>query len=111
MTDQTTNIEGGMTLTELQSMHSTFVEEMGWRYSKTPLESVALICEEIGELTHELRKKHLDYDACGDELADIILRAIDLAKEMNIDIGAAVECKARKNIANIDAIKAKGRVI
>lgn len=96
-------------LREHQRRHRKFVIEMGWANSKTPLESVALICEEIGELTHELRVPVINVEAVGNELADIILRTIDLAGELNVDIDLAVEKKIDVNIDRIDEIRAKGR--
>lgn len=98
-----------MDIQELQNKHAVFIAAMGWRNSKSPLECTALICEEIGELTHELRQYNIDNDAVASELADIILRAVDLASEMGLDIQAAVERKVRNNMSNIEQIKAKGR--
>jgi len=84
---------------------------MGWDNTKTPLESVALIHEEVAELGHELRQKEINKEATGFEMADIILRVMDLAEEMEINIGGAVFDKISHNHSNIDAIKAKGRKI
>ena len=100
----------GGTIRSIQTIHGAFVETMGWRKNKQPLECVALICEEIGELTHELRVEHPNAELVGNEIADIILRAIDLGNEFDIDIDAAVDRKMRHNLNNIAAIKAKGRV-
>tara|TARA_R110000782_G_scaffold85868_1_gene166839 strand:+ start:133 stop:447 length:315 start_codon:yes stop_codon:yes gene_type:complete len=98
-------------LSEFALEHRKFIVAMGWDYSKSPLESVALICEEIGELTHELRQPIVDKEKAGQEIADIILRAIDLAYEMDIDPSAAVFKKIINNFDNIEKHKAKGRVI
>ena len=120
-----------MNFEEAQKWHREFVVKMGWDNSKTPLESVALIGEEIGELaveldglnavkiaglmktfsqlTHELRRNKFDPAKTGNELADVILRVLDLAGELDIDIGGAVFDKISLNHENIEAIKAKGR--
>ena len=97
------------TIQELQERHSEFIEAMGWRGSKSSLECCALICEEIGELTHELRAKVINHAAVCDELADIMLRTMDLASELNIHIAPAMKNKIEKNIENIERHKAKGR--
>lgn len=99
-----------ISITEIQERHRDFVELINGWGSKTPLESTALICEEIGELTHELRQQVIDLEKVGAELADIILRAVDLAREMGIDIENSLISKIDENFRNIDAIKAKGRI-
>ncbi len=96
---------------DLRRWHRGFIEQMGWANSKTPLECVALICEEIGELTHELRMAEIDKEAAGFELADIMLRTMDLASELDIDIEGAVFQKICHNFDNIEKIKAKDRVV
>lgn len=95
----------------IQLLHEQFIDDMGWRNSKSPLESTALICEEIGELTHELRQATIDRVATADEMADIILRVIGLAADLDIDMEQAVLNKVRKNRDNIEAIRAKKRVV
>jgi len=99
------------TLIDLQNDHREFVVAMGWDNSKTPLESVALIHEEVAELGHELRQWKTDENAVSDELADVILRVIDLSAELGINIQKAVEFKITHNLANIEHHKAKGRRI
>lgn len=100
-----------MDLEQLQIKHRKFVEDMGWAFSKTPLECVALIHEEAAELGKELRQPVLNKIFVGQELADIILRTIDLAKELEIDISQALLNKVKYNINNIKEHKAKGRKV
>ena len=99
----------GNTIRTLQQRHNEFVEAMGWRGTKKPLEAVALICEEIGELTHELRAPEINTVNVGDEMADIVIRTMDLASEMGIDLDHAIDQKINKNMVNLDHHKAKGR--
>ena len=82
---------------------------MGWGNTKSPLEAVALIHEEVAELGQELRQHVIDLEKTGDEMADIILRTVDLAQEMGINLDAAVDSKIDKNMSNIARHKAKGR--
>ena len=97
------------TLGDFQHAHRKFVIKMGWDNSKTPLEAVALIHEEAAELGHELRQGNIDRHKVGFELADLILRTVDLAGELGIDITSSTAAKIEYNIKNIATHKAKGR--
>ena len=68
---------------------------MGW-HNKTPLEYLALIASEVGEAVNECRGER-PTDALGEELADIILRVVDLAQHCDIDIQAQVLRKMKIN--------------
>lgn len=94
-------------IAEIQKRHSEFVEMMNWRGMKSPLEATALICKEIGELTHELRQNKIDLEKVGAKLAGIILRTIDLAIELEVDIEQALTSKVNENFKNIDSISRK----
>lgn len=64
---------------------------------------------EVSELWEAYRKKELDkpceksshmeepISCAGEELADIIIRALDMAHQLNVDIGKAVYIKSRYN--------------
>jgi len=75
-----------------------WVESQGW-HNKTILECLALIASEVGEAINECRgsKPTLEF---GSELADIILRTLDLAKICNIDIETELRNKIISNIKN-----------
>ena len=96
-------------LKEFQEQHNQFIEEMGWRGNKTPLEAVALIHEEAAELGHELRSHKVNEHLVALEMADIVIRTMDLASEMGIDLEEASQKKLDYNAANIVRLKAKGR--
>ena len=68
----------------LSLMQYDWVERMGW-HNKTVLEALALIASEVGEAVNECRGDE-PTDDFGSELADIILRTIDLAQWQGIDI-------------------------
>lgn len=65
-----------------------WVERSGW-HNKTPLECLMLVVSECGEAANECRGV-TPTEHFGEELADIILRTIDLAHDHNIDIEAQV---------------------
>lgn len=73
---------------DIAARHFDWVERMGW-HNKTVLEALALIASEIGEAAAEC------YDdeptaKFGEELADIVLRTLDLAHWQGVDLDAVV---------------------
>ena len=80
-----------MDILELQKKQYDWVERMGW-HNKTTLESLALISSEVGEAVNECRGEKPSSDF-GSELADIILRTVDLAETEGIDIAKEIEIK------------------
>ena len=72
-----------------------WVERMGW-HNKTVLEALALIGSEVGEAVNECRGDE-PTEKLGEELADIILRTLDLAQWQGIDIEKAITDKMAIN--------------
>ena len=73
-----------MNLRTIATTQFAWVERMGW-HNKTVLECLALIASEVGEAINECRGEEPTAEF-GPELADIILRTVDLAKATGIDI-------------------------
>jgi len=73
-----------MNINKLAEKQWAWVERMGW-HNKTPLECLGLVCSEAGEAMNECRGD-VPTPEFGTELADIILRTIDLAHDFKIDI-------------------------
>ena len=86
-----------MHINELAAKHYEWVERMGW-HNKTVLEALALIASEVGEAVNECRGEE-PTKALGEELADIILRVVDLAQWQGIDLAAEIAAKMEKNEA------------
>jgi len=84
-----------MHLNELSRRNWEWVESQGW-HNKTPLECLMLVVSECGEAANECRGEK-PTDHFGEELADIILRTIDLAENHGINIEAAVLRKMKIN--------------
>lgn len=77
-----------MNLNLLAQKHYEWVEAMNW-HNKTVLEALALIASEIGESAYE----HLDEvptEHFGEELADIMLRTLDLGCWQKVDMNTEV---------------------
>lgn len=78
-----------MNFNKIAQTHYEWVENMNW-HNKTVLEALALIASEVGEASFE----HLDdYPTThfGEELADIMLRSLDLAYWQQVDLNKEVE--------------------
>lgn len=74
---------------DIGARHFNWVERMGW-HNKTVLESLALIASEVGEAADESFTTPPSQNL-GSELADIILRTVDLAKTTEVDLNAVMQ--------------------
>lgn len=79
----------------MAKVQHNWVERMGW-HNKTVLEALALIASEVGEAVNECRGEE-PTEKLGEELADIILRTLDLAEWQGIDIEKAITDKMAIN--------------
>jgi len=84
-----------MKINEVAQKNYQWVEKMGW-HNKTTLEALALVASEVGEAINECRNEK-PTDAFGEELADIILRVLDIAHWQGIDIEKEITNKMVKN--------------
>lgn len=65
----------------------------------TAAERIALIHSEASEALEELRQDPVNQEKLGAELADIVIRTLEMAVTLDIDIGEAI---AKKHAINID---------
>ena len=73
------------------------------------LANLALIHSEVSEALEAVRK---DPDHIGEELADVLIRTLELAHMLGIDIGPLTEAKMRQNRVRADVpARAGGKVI
>jgi len=84
-----------MKINEIAKKNYLWVEEMGW-HNKTTLEALALVASEVGEAINECRHEEPS-DTFGEELADIILRVLDIAHWQGINIEQEIDSKMKKN--------------
>jgi len=84
-----------MKVNEIAKKNYQWVEKMGW-HNKTVLEALALVASEVGEAINECRNEK-PTDAFGEELADIVLRVLDIAHWQDIDIEQKIIDKMEKN--------------
>ena len=85
-----------MQISELAKKQYAWVESMNW-HNKTTLESLALIASEVGEAINECRGQ-TPTERLPAELADIILRTVDLAEVLGIDIEQTILDKLEINL-------------
>jgi len=73
-----------MTYNEFSTRHHAWVGAMGW-HKRSNLEAMAMIYSEVGESVDEMTAQGLTPHFSG-ELADIVLRTVDMAIENQINI-------------------------
>lgn len=96
----------GMSIQHFISIHYAWLVTRGYTQA-TPLESLALIAGEIGEAVNCCRYGTPD-ENLPEELADIVLRTMGLARILGIDLEEALMNKIEKNYASGDN---RGRTI
>ena len=106
------------TLAELKAAILEFVHERDWERFHNPKNlSMALAAEAAELMEHFLWDTPEDSEASGtseavaDELADIIIYAIEFANITGIDIAGSIEVKMRKNALKYPVEKARGNAL
>ena len=84
-----------MKINDIAKQNFLWVEKMGW-HNKTTLEALALVASEVGEAINECRNEK-PTDAFGEELADIVLRVLDIAHWQGIDLEKEILAKMAIN--------------
>jgi NTP pyrophosphatase (non-canonical NTP hydrolase) len=84
-----------MQINRIAKKQFKWVERHNW-HNKTNLEFLALIASEVGEAINECRMQN-PTENFGSELADIILRVLDLSVVNKIDIQNEIKRKMRAN--------------
>ena len=96
-------------LRDLAERQWAWVEARGWHNKNSPLEYLALIASEVGEAVNECRGEKVS-ENFPFELADIILRVVDMAEQYGFDIGHYVVEKMELNKKR-ENIKASGKKV
>jgi len=84
-----------MKINDIAEKNYQWVEKMGW-HNKTTLEALALVASEVGEAINECRHEQ-PTQAFGEELADIVLRVLDIAHWQGVDMEKEIREKMLKN--------------
>jgi NTP pyrophosphatase (non-canonical NTP hydrolase) len=86
-----------MDINNIAEKNYQWVESMGW-HNKSVLEALALVASEVGEAINECRQEEPS-PAFKEELADIVLRVLDIAHWQGINIEEAILQKMEINQA------------
>lgn len=92
-----------ITLRDVQRRMHAFVRSRGWYSARSakpqaPRNLASSLAIEVGEvLEHFQWGDAVDASAVGDELADVVLYAAQLANVLDVDLGAAVRGKLAAN--------------
>ena len=107
------------TLSDAKQAINRFVDERDWLQYHDPKNLVMAMMSEVGELadkfrwisnqkSHEFAASPEHAEDVADELADVMMFAIELASVCNIDIATAINSKLQKNAERYPIEKAKG---
>lgn len=114
-----THDKAALDIGAIQAGQRAFVAAREWQKFHTPKNLAMALAGEAGELvelfqwlTAEESRAIMDEpraaEAVRDELADVLLYVLRLADVLQIDVGAAVRAKMRKNEAKYPADRVRG---
>jgi|SRR5690554_6730286 len=85
--------EHGDTMKETIDAINAMRKRLGWDKSDDLKSLIHFLNEEVEELTQEIDKKELDFDAIEQELADVLMVALALADDLDLDVDAIIKKK------------------
>lgn len=114
LTDSTT------TVSDLKTRVLTFVRERDWEQFHSPKNLSMALAAEAGELmehflwatpeaSREIAADRVKRGKIADELADVVIYALEFANMTGLDVAAAIEAKMAANAAKYPVEKARGR--
>ena len=112
--------DSATTVSELKSRVLAFVRERDWEQFHTPKNLSMALAAETGELmehflwatpeqSQAISKDPVKRAMIADELADVVIYAIEFANITGLDISAAIEAKMAANAKKYPVEKSKGR--
>ena len=112
--------DSATTISELKTRVLAFVRERDWEQFHTPKNLSMALAAETGELMEHFlwstgeQSRAIVNDATkrakiADELADVVIYAIEFANMTGLDIAAAIEAKMAANAKKYPVEKARGR--
>jgi dCTP diphosphatase len=118
MAEEAARSDRETTLAELKAAVLEFVAERDWERFHSPKNLSMALAAEAAELmehflwdTPEASVERASREAVADELADIVIYAIEFANITGIDLSAAIEAKMRKNALKYPVEKARGNAL
>lgn len=112
--------DSATTVSELKSRLLAFVRERDWEQFHSPKNLSMALAAETGELmehflwatpeqSHAIAQEPAKRQKIADELADVVIYAIEFANITGLDISAAIEAKMAANALKYPVEKARGR--
>lgn len=118
MSEKSSKSDRETTLAELKAAVLAFVEERDWERFHSPKNlSMALAAEAAELMEHflwdspEASAERATREGVADELADIVIYAIEFANMAGIDLSAAIDAKMKKNAVKYPVEKARGNAL
>ncbi len=112
--------DSATTIAELKARLLAFVHERDWEQFHTPKNLSMALAAETGELmehflwttaeqSYSVAREPAKRSKIADELADVVIYAIEFANITGLDISAAIEAKMAANAQKYPVEKARGR--
>ena len=112
--------DSATTISELKSRVLAFVRERDWEQFHTPKNLSMALAAEAGELmehflwatpeqSRAIALEPAKRSKIADELADVVIYALEFANMTGLDLAAAIEAKMASNAKKYPVEKAKGR--
>ncbi len=112
--------DSATTIAELKARVLAFVRERDWEQFHSPKNLSMALAAETGELmehflwataeqSHAIATEPAKRGKIADELADVVIYAIEFANITGLDISAAIEAKMTANAKKYPVEKARGR--
>ena len=112
--------DGNTTVAELKTRVLAFVRERDWEQFHSPKNLSMALAAETGELMEHFlwatpeQSQAIAADAAkraniADELADVVIYALEFANITGLDVAAAIEAKMAANAKKYPVEKARGR--
>jgi dCTP diphosphatase len=112
--------DSATTIADLKSRLLAFVRERDWEQFHSPKNLSMALAAETGELmehflwttpeqSHAIANEPAKRSKIADELADVVIYAIEFANITGLDISAAIEAKMAANAKKYPVEKARGR--
>ncbi len=112
--------DSATTLGELKTRVLAFVQERDWEQFHSPKNLSMALAAETGELmehflwatperSHEIARDPAKRTKIAEELADVVIYALEFANMTGLDVAAAIEAKMAANAKKYPVEKAKGR--
>lgn len=112
--------DSATTIAELRNRILAFVRERDWEQFHTPKNLSMALAAETGELmehflwatpeqSHAIALDPIKRAKIADELADVVIYALEFANTTGLDVAAAIEAKMAGNALKYPVEKARGR--